>query len=96
MFYKILCCVLIVIGFYVLNPVPYDDTDDPITNTRSGLRLYVDNLTGCEYLGTLLGSLTPRLDGDGEHLGCYSINELFNEDYLLEESLDSPVSTDYI
>lgn len=41
-----------------------DDTDLP--TKRSGMNLYTDHGTGCQYLATPLGSLTPRLDADGK------------------------------
>lgn len=42
------------------------DTTDP-TNGRSGLTLYRDAETGCEYLKVgLLGGATPRLDATGK------------------------------
>lgn len=45
---------------------PYDSTDPP--GGRSGLKVYVDHATGCEYL--YREGLTPRLDGQGRHMGC--------------------------
>lgn len=42
-----------------------DTTDAP--GSRSGLRLYTDHMTGCEYLGTRNG-LTPRLDNTGRQI----------------------------
>lgn len=48
---------------------PYDSTDPP--NGRSGLILYTDHLTGCQYLARpIAGSMTPRMDGRGRHVGC--------------------------
>lgn len=41
---------------------PHDDTDAP--GQRSGLSLYTDRLTGCQYVGTFF-SLTPRLNSAG-------------------------------
>lgn len=41
-----------------------DDTDGP--EGRSGMVLYTDAKTGCQYLGTGLSALTPRLDRDGK------------------------------
>lgn len=35
---------------------------------RSGLGLRTDALTGCEYLISPYGGLTPRLDMDGQHI----------------------------
>ena len=40
-----------------------DSTDAP--DQRSGMRLYTDHLTGCQYLGTKSG-LTPRRDAAGK------------------------------
>jgi hypothetical protein len=50
---------------------PYDNTDDQLNGERSGMGLYTDNLTGCQYLSSgFLGGITPRLDSDGKHVGC--------------------------
>ncbi|MCP5019322.1 MAG: hypothetical protein GY938_29165 [Ketobacter sp.] len=50
---------------------PYDDTDDAAKGERSGMALYTDNLTGCQYLkASFFAELTPRVDGDGKHVGC--------------------------
>jgi hypothetical protein len=62
--------VYVVVGFLTM---PYDDTDDRANKERSGLVLYTDHGTGCQYIkpGSLFGGgLTPRLDGDGRHVGC--------------------------
>ncbi len=40
--------------------------DDSDGKERSGLIVYTDNLTGCQYLGTVVGAITPRLDKDGK------------------------------
>lgn len=45
---------------------PHDDTD-PVDG-RSGMRLFIDNKTGCHYLGGGLGGITPRLDQEGRHI----------------------------
>lgn len=45
-----------------------DNSDPP--DGRSGLTIYTDALTGCEYLSVMLGGITPRLDGDGRQIGC--------------------------
>lgn len=46
-------------------PVGRDDTDG---ESRSGLTLRTDARTGCQYLESKGGGLTPRLDGNGEHV----------------------------
>jgi hypothetical protein len=43
-----------------------DDTDDVVTGKVSGLVLFTDFGTGCQYLATQpTGALTPRLGEDG-------------------------------
>jgi len=44
----------------------YDDTDPP--GGRSGLIIRTDALTGCQYLTTTRGGLTPRVDRHGAPL----------------------------
>lgn len=44
------------------------DATDPAEGERSGMRLYTDAQTGCQYLATSGGSLTPRLSATGEHI----------------------------
>ena len=43
----------------------YDDTDDAANGERSSVALVIDYGTGCEYLQSQLGYLTPRLNKDG-------------------------------
>lgn len=33
-------------------------------------KTWVDNVTGCEFLISGNGSITPRIDADGIHMGC--------------------------
>jgi len=58
----IIAWIGIVILLFIYNP--YDDTDPE--NGRSGLSVYIDNKSGCQYLGTLFGGLTPRLNREGK------------------------------
>ena len=44
------------------------DATDPAEGERSGMRLYTDAQTGCQYSATSGGSLTPRLSATGEHI----------------------------
>ena len=56
--------------------VPRDDTDPP--GGRSGMALYTDNRTGCQYLrGGYFSSLTPRMDEMGEHICRNPVKERF-------------------
>lgn len=47
---------------HALTSIPHDDTDP--ASGRSGLRLFTDAKTGCQYVGAGLG-ITPRLRADG-------------------------------
>lgn len=40
-----------------------DNSDPP--GGSSGLVIYTDNLTGCQYLGIGISAVTPRLDAQG-------------------------------
>lgn len=44
--------------------VPLDDTDSP--TKASGLTLYTDYGTGCQYVGRNKSAVTPRLGTDGK------------------------------
>jgi Family of unknown function (DUF6440) len=51
------------------SPTPKDDSDPP--DGRSGLVIYTDHLTGCQYLraGSVFSrDLTPRLDKQGKQI----------------------------
>lgn len=49
---------------------PFDSTDHAEKKLRSGANLVTDYLTGCQYLAAAKGGITPRRDGQGNHLGC--------------------------
>lgn len=53
------------------------DSTDPIDG-RSNLIILTDNLSGCEYLSSAYGGLTPRIV-NGKHNGCR--NEAFNLEF---------------
>jgi hypothetical protein len=65
-----LSAVLGVVAFSAL-PWGRDDSDPGSWGPRSGLIVYVDARTGCNYLGGgHSGGITPRLDRNGRHIGC--------------------------
>ena len=43
-----------------------DDTDPP--GNRSNLLIMTDHATGCQYLTSVRGGLTPRLDENGKQI----------------------------
>lgn len=57
-----------IVAIFVYIDIQAENTDPP-----SGLVIYVDPLTGCEYLAVKLSgsrTLTERRDGVGRHIGC--------------------------
>ena len=59
--------VMLVVG---LLPLGRDDSDPRLWGARSGLVPATDAATGCQYLRTSGGGITPRLTQDGKHMGC--------------------------
>ena len=54
---------------------PYDSTDDKENGIRSGMMLKTDYGTGCQYLVTVLGGITPRYKSDGKTVYCKASGE---------------------
>jgi hypothetical protein len=56
---------------WVLNALPIgrDDTDGAWPH-RSGVNVATDAATGCQYLLTRDGGITPRVDAKSKQLGC--------------------------
>jgi hypothetical protein len=62
-----LLVLAILFGLNVINDfIPRDDSD-PRNGGRSGMSVFTDYLTGCQYLG-LRGTLTPRLDKNSKQI----------------------------
>ena len=61
----LLCTVLFLILINWVSKYKSDSTDG---KQKSGLLLFKDHGTGIEYVGTLMGGLTPRLDSNGKIL----------------------------
>jgi hypothetical protein len=63
---------LVLMAFLVVYNFGYtgrDDTDSKTTRKRSGMTLYTDYGTGCQYIKAgLLSGLRPRLDENGNHI----------------------------
>ncbi|WP_319568247.1 DUF6440 family protein [Cohaesibacter marisflavi] len=47
---------------------PSTKSDDSNGAKKSGMTVYTDYKTGCQYLGTWSGGITPRLDADGKQV----------------------------
>ena len=67
-------CMLWTIGALLIYGYMYFsgglDRDSTDGIERSGMGLYVDQLTGCNYLSVSGGGITPRISSDGRHYGC--------------------------
>ena len=61
---------IVLVGVLSATPIGRDDTDPGSWGARSSLAPRTDSLTGCQYLETSRGGLTPRRDRDGKHVGC--------------------------
>jgi hypothetical protein len=61
------CLALLLVWLWPSNP--RDDTDPP--GGRSNLRPLTDHKTGLQYLATVGGGITPRLDLDGKHMRAH-------------------------
>ncbi|USD59051.1 hypothetical protein J4N45_10965 [Vibrio sp. SCSIO 43140] len=75
-----LICIAI-IG-YVANSfgLGFDETDNIEEGTRSQLTVRTDYKSGCQYLSYRDGGLTPRLDVNGQHMGCKASSSLNDDD----------------
>lgn len=63
---KDLFLVVVFVFFLILVlKIGWDSMD---SESRSGLGLHTDNLTGCQYLSSPYGGLVPRFDNDGTHI----------------------------
>jgi hypothetical protein len=61
-----LCVIILWLQLaWIVLPIGRDDTDG---EARSGLKLRTDARTGCQYLESAGGGLTPRLGKDGRHV----------------------------
>ena len=61
---------------YSLGFTSRDDTDSKVTKKRSGLSLYTDYGTGCQYLKAgLFSKMEPRLDKNGNHICVNDIKD---------------------
>ena len=66
---SVLATVVVVIGVVVLLNMhqPRRDNSDPIGG-RSNMQVLTDALTGCQYLATQRGGITPRMDADNKQV----------------------------
>lgn len=64
------CMGFVLVALHYLSPYGRNDSDPGDWGARSNLAPRTDALTGCQYLATSEGGITPRLDGKGRHVGC--------------------------
>jgi hypothetical protein len=58
--------ITVILQSPISRPAVYDSSDYP--PGHSGVRIHVDALTGCHYLSTSRGGVTPRLNTAGNHI----------------------------
>ena len=63
----VLISIVIVVGLWAHHQPPRDNSD-PVGG-RSNMSVLTDALTGCQYLATQRGGITPRMDADNKQ-GC--------------------------
>lgn len=62
---------IIIISILTSSNKDYDNTDDMINKEKSGMKLYTDPLTGCQYIQPgVFSNAMHRVDKDGNHVGC--------------------------
>lgn len=62
--------LIVVVGTAIFQAIvpPARDATDPPSGARSGVRLRTDSGTGCQYLETKGGAITPRMGRDGRQM----------------------------
>ena len=63
-------CIWLVLSVFVTWLPVMRDSTDPAWPGRSDMKPLIDNLTGCQYLVSPNGGITPRLSPNGLHFGC--------------------------
>ena len=58
--------VIVLLAYISMHHLPRDNSD-PIGG-RSNMQVLTDALTGCQYLATLRGGITPRMDADNKQV----------------------------
>lgn len=62
---NVVCAILAVLIMMHWASAPNHDTTDA-PDIHSGLRVYTDHATGVQYVSTMLGGVTPRIDRNGK------------------------------
>ena len=64
------------------------DDSDQFEGERSGMVIYTDYKTGCQYLSQLFGGPTPRLDHTGRQICRYEKSNDYR--YVTDSTYDNP------
>lgn len=71
------------IGYFIIVAIGWFSGDFDRDSTdgakRSGLKLHTDAQTGCQYLSTAGGGVTPRISAGGQHYGCKQLIRVSHE-----------------
>jgi hypothetical protein len=64
-FKMVIAFLVIMLGYMIL---PTTDSTDYSHFDRSGMHLHIDAKTGCHYVASQYGGITPRVDAEGTHI----------------------------
>jgi hypothetical protein len=77
---KLFAIIFVVSCLIYITPINRDDTDKGMWGGgRSGIKSTTDALTGCQYLVSPDGGITPRLSSDGNHICARSLERRGHE-----------------
>lgn len=66
LFLTIVLALCFLAGYWGGNPMR--DDSDAVNGSISGMRPLTDHLTGCQYLTTGWGGITPRMSDEGRQI----------------------------
>ena len=69
--------LILLVMLFNLSPIGRDSSDSNKSwgYGRSGLNIHRDKLTGCQYLSTADGGLTPRIIRGNQIFGCETVEK---------------------
>lgn len=65
-FFILIIMLIVALALFVLDK--QCNTNNELSLNNKNMFVYVDDLTGCQYLRTYKGGITPRLNKDGKQI----------------------------
>lgn len=76
LFATVVLTVILISALLSFSPWGRDATDEPgWFGKRSGMSLMSDAHSGCQYLVVRGSGITPRIDAQGRHMGCWETSQ---------------------